>query len=107
MEWNQALHGCVGTVIMENLPKDAAGVGATIDQGSCLVTVNDGWGTSHTTPAPTVGRTGVTAVDEIIFRGPNYNNGGPLTDTLWTYCNGDADPAVWKLAGTAWWLQSI
>jgi len=105
MEWNQALHGCVGTVIMENLPGSGVSpLGATVEQGSCLITVNNGWGLGDTQVAPTVGRTGVTADDEIIFRGPNYSNGGPLTDTLWTYLNGDAGP--WALAGTAWWLES-
>ena len=103
MEWNTA-HGCSGTIIMEGLPLVAISpVGATSEQGSCLVTVNTNMGTSALNPAPLTGRPGVTAGDEIIFR--NHTALGIIEDSIWTDIN--PEPAGnYILAGTATWLKS-
>ena len=108
MEWNTLAHGCVGTVIMENLPLTAISpTGANNEQGSCVITVNDGWGASTSLSAPTTGRTGVTGGDEIIFRSMNFaTNFGQFEDCLWTHF--DAEVGLWKLAGTiTWTLTSV
>ena len=104
LSWNTA-HGCVGTMIMENLPLSAiTPTGATLALGSCVMTVNDGTGTGLTTGAPTTGRCGVTAGDEIIFRSHNGTS-GVFFDSLWANLNGD-HVGNYILAGTATWLKS-
>jgi len=101
MEWNTA-HGCSGTIIMEGLPLVAISpVGATSEQGSCLVTVNTNMGTSALNPAPLTGRPGVTAGDEIIFR--NHTALGIIEDSIWTDINPEP-VGNYVLAGTATWL---
>ena len=103
LSWNTA-HGCVGTIIMENLPLSAIiPTGATIALGSCVITVNDNMGTSSVNPAPITGRPGVTGGDEIIFR--NHSALGIIEDSIWTDIS--AEPSGnYILAGTATWLKS-
>ena len=106
MSWSTA-HGCVGTMIMTNLPLTAISpLGATNEQGSVVVTVNDGTGLGLTTGAPTTGRCGVTGGNEIIFRSHNGTS-GVLFDSLWANLNGD-HVGNYILAGTAsWFINSI
>ena len=102
MSWSTA-HGCVGTMIMTDLPLTAISpLGATNEQGSVVVTVNDGTGTGLTTGAPTTGRCGVTGGNEIIFRSHNGTS-GVLFDSLWANLNGD-HVGNYILAGTASWF---
>ena len=105
LSWNSA-HSCVGTMIMENLPLSAiVPTGATLALGSCVMTVNDGTGTAgDATGAPTTGRCGVTAGDEIIFRSHNGLS-GIFFDSLWANLDGD-HVGNYILAGTASWLKS-
>ena len=101
MEWNTA-HGCVGTIIMEGLPLVAISpIGASSEQGSCLITVNSNMGTSSVNPAPLTGRPGVTAGDEIIFR--NHTALGIIEDSIWTDINPEP-VGNYVFAGTATWL---
>lgn len=103
LSWNTA-HGCVGTIIMENLPLSAiVPTGATLALGSCVITVNDNMGTSSVNPAPITGRPGATGGDEIIFR--NHSALGIIEDSIWTDIS--AEPSGnYILAGTATWLKS-
>jgi hypothetical protein len=101
MAWSTA-HGCVGTIIMTDLPLSAISpTGATNEQGSVVITVNDGTGTAAGTPAPVTGRPGVTGGNEIIFRG--HSAAGILIDSIWTNLNGD-HVGNYILAGTASWF---
>ncbi|MCP4268433.1 MAG: hypothetical protein GY777_23130 [Candidatus Brocadiaceae bacterium] len=102
MEWNTA-HGCVGTIIMDNLPKNIDPVGVTTEQGSCLITVNTNMGTSALNPAPLTGRPGVTGNNEIIFR--NHTALGIIEDSIWTDINPEP-VGNYVLAGTATWLEA-
>ncbi len=105
MEWDTA-HGCVGTIIMTNLPLTAISpLGATNEQGSVVVTVNNRLGVGLTQGAPTTGRPGVTGGNEIIFRSHNGST-GILFDSLWANLDGDG-VGNYILAGTASWFINI
>jgi len=101
MEWSTA-HGCAGTIIMTNLPlAGIAPTGATNEQGSVVITVNDNMGSGTGTQAPITGRPGVTGSNEIIFRG--HTTFGILKDSIWTDISAEPD-GNFILAGTASWF---
>jgi len=103
MEWSSA-HGCVGTIIMTNLPSTGVSpTGANVEQGSCLVTRNDYMGTNAGAPAPLTGRVGVTGANELIFR--NHTVEGLIEDSIWTDINPEAG-GNYVLSGTAQWLRA-
>ena len=106
MAWSTA-HGLTGNVIIDNIPQPGgfgvSPVGEPYAQGSCVITSNNGWGIAAGTAAPTTGRPGETAVDQILLRSMNFLAPcGRLENCLWTHLDGDAGP--YTLAGTASWF---
>jgi len=104
MEWDTSHAACLGTMIMTNLPLSGISpTGASNEQGSAVITVNDGLGSSGDgTGAPTTGRPGVTGSNEIIFRSHNGLS-GIFFDSLWANTNSEYE-GNYILAGTASWF---
>jgi hypothetical protein len=104
MEWNTSHAAMSGTMIMTNLPLSGISpTGASNEQGSAVITVNDGLGSSGDgTGAPTTGRPGVTGSNEIIFRSHNGLS-GIFFDSLWANTDGDYE-GNYILAGTISWF---
>ena len=104
MEWDTSHAAMSGTMIMTNLP--LAGIsptGAHNEQGSVVITVNDGLGSGgDTVGAPTTGRPGVTGSNEIIFRSHNGIS-GIFFDSLWGNTE-EGYEGNYVLAGTASWF---
>ena len=103
MEWTGA-HGCIGTMIMTDLPLNAALFNPILEQGSCLITRNDYLGTSAVKPAPKVGIVGATGLKEVLLRTSTDATFNVLADSLWADVAGEGGP--YKLAGTIQWLIS-
>ena len=103
MEWTGA-HGCIGTMIITDLPLNAAVFNPILEQGSCLITRNDYLGTSAVLPAPRTGIVGATGLKEVLLRTTTDATFNVLTDSPWANVNGEGGP--YKLAGTIQWLIS-
>tara|TARA_R110000824_G_scaffold304453_1_gene492258 strand:- start:62 stop:1507 length:1446 start_codon:yes stop_codon:yes gene_type:complete len=101
MEWTGA-HGCVGTMLIQNLPLGAAIFNPLVEQGSCLITRNDYLGYDATHVAPKTGIVGATGLKEVLLRTTTDATFGVLTDSLWSNVAGEGGP--FKLAGTIQWL---
>ena len=101
MQWTGA-HGCTGTMIMTNLPINAAVFNPLLEQGSCLITRNDYLGYDATHVAPKTGIVGATGLKEVLLRTTTDATFGVLTDSLWSNVPGEGGP--FKLAGTIQWL---
>ena len=102
MEWTTVNTTCVGTMIMTNLPLNAAVYDPRVEQGSCLVTRNDLLGTSTTLTAPKVGVVAATGLKEVLLRTTNDAAFGIYTDALWSSTSDGAGTR--KLAGTIQWM---
>tara|TARA_R110002110_G_scaffold234638_1_gene450668 strand:+ start:227 stop:1501 length:1275 start_codon:yes stop_codon:yes gene_type:complete len=107
MEFTQLQIGSMsGDMIMTDLPPlgTIAPIGAAEEQGSCLVTRNDGLG-SVTGPAPKVGRTGINASDEVLFKTTNDSLYGVYVNAQWDNRDGDYSAGNFTLAGTIQWAH--
>jgi len=95
-----------GAIILTDLPPlgTIAPIGAAEEQGSCLVTRNDGLG-SPSGPAPRIGRTGIHASDEVLFKTTDDSLYGVYTDALWEWIDGDYSAGNFTLAGTIQWAH--
>ena len=98
--------GMSGDMIITDLPPlgTIAPIGPAEEQGSCLVTRNDGLG-SVLGPTPKVGRTGINASDEVLLKTTDDSLYGVYVNAQWGNKDGDYSAGNYTLAGTIQWAH--